>query len=138
MEWQRGCGREIPQTSYRGKYGVNVRRVMAIILGHDVKDKQVTNICGNLRCVKAEHIRVLTKEQMVNLFMRQKRFSSPTRKIFNARKRKLTPSQMTEILLSTNTNVSLAKKYKMSENRISAIKRMSGYRGAASVFTWMP
>lgn len=139
MEWQRGYGSTAPQTSYMGRQGMNVRRVVAMIMGHDVTGKQVSNACGNWRCVKAEHVRVWTKKKMMAVLSQQKRLYSPTRGIKNkANKRTLNAEQITDIMLSTETQKKLAKRYKMTQTNIARIKQMRGYRGPASVFTWIP
>lgn len=139
LEWQRGYGSTAPQTSYMGKQGVNVRRVVAQIMGIPVEGKLVTNTCGNPRCVKAEHVRVWTKKKMMDILSRQKRLYSPTRAIkTKAAKRTLNAEQITQIMLSTETQAKLAKRYKMTQTNIARIKQMRGYRGPASVFTWIP
>lgn len=139
MEWQRGYGNTAPQTSYMGKQGVNVRRVVAQIMGTPVEGKLVTNTCGNPRCVRSEHVRVWTKKKMMDILSRQKRLYSPTRAIkTKAIKRTLNAEQITQIMLSTETQANLAKRYKMTQTNIARIKQMRGYRGPASVFTWIP
>lgn len=139
MEWQRAYGSTAPQTSYMGRQGMNVRRVVAMIMGHDVTNKLVSNACGNWRCVKAEHVRVWTKKKMMSVLSKQKRLYSPTRAFKSqAIKRTLTAEQITQIMLSTETQNKLAKRYKMTQTNIARIKQMRGYRGPASVFTWIP
>lgn len=139
IEWQRAYGSTAPQTSYMGRQGVNVRRVVAQIMGMPVEGKLVTNLCGNPRCVKAEHVRVWTKKKMMSVLSKQKRLYSPTRGIKSkANKRTLNAHQITEIMLSTETQTKLAKRFKMTQTNIARIKQMRGYRGPASVFTWIP
>lgn len=139
IEWQRGYGSTAPQTSYMGRQGVNVRRVVAMILGHNVENRLVTNACGNPRCVSAEHVRVWTKKKMMRILSVQKRLYSPTRSIkTKAQKRTLDARQITDIMLSTDTQAKLAKRYHMTQTNIARIKQMRGYRGPASVFTWIP
>lgn len=81
----------------------------------------VGHLCHNRRCFRYDHLKVMTQSE--NLLMSRHNLGQNDKRGELNPAAKLTDVQVAEIRSATGTNVELAKRYGVSDVRISQIRR---------------
>lgn len=126
LEWTGYCCRGTPKTSVGGK-GIAVRKLIAQRSGMNTDGKLVTNKCNNSRCVKPEHLVLMTKKDFHSHISKnkidQKALSRRSKLSMAARSRaKLTPEIAAEIRASTETQEQIAKRFGICKRTVGSIQ----------------
>ena len=130
LEWKGGYMVRVPAIVFQGK-NMNVRRALALdakLLDGKNADKVAVVRCLNWRCVRPEHIQVLSRKKLQQRTADLGHFSAKTvgarKKSASARKRaKLSVEIAAEIRASTDTQRELAKRYGVSQSLVYAIRK---------------
>jgi hypothetical protein len=127
-----------PVMRYQGEH-MCVRRVVALVLGHNIEGKVATYKCGNSRCVNPEHIVVMTQTTLqrrtnkVNV-----QYMHPTRRqrVAAARRAnaKLSPEAVQKIRDDPRAQREIASDYGITQSTVSRIKRGEMWRDYTNSF----
>jgi len=127
LVWQLGLVNGHPNMRM-GNKSVLVRRYMwQTAHGNIPKGKVLRCTCGEPRCVNVDHIQPMTYQQIAKIEGRAGKMSGHIRsaKIAETKRRttaKITMEMAREIRASSETGVALAKKYGISQKKISYIR----------------
>lgn len=140
-EWTGAFSGRVPAIVWKGKT-LNVRRALAneMRVSKSIgRDKVAACRCGNWRCVRLEHIQVITRKALQQRTAKKAPLAARMvgrRKISaKARQRaKLTLEIVNEIRQSTATQRELAKRFGVSQSTIYSIKKGLTWRQYGAVF----
>jgi hypothetical protein len=140
-EWTGAFSGRVPAIVWKGKT-LNVRRALADDMRVSKaigRDKVAASRCGNWRCVRLEHIQVITRKALQQRTAKKAPLAARMvgqRKISNkARQRgKLTVEIASAIRESTDTQREIAKRYGVSQATVYAIRKGLTWRQYGSPF----
>lgn len=152
--WQGPVCNHVPQfyvrkrpNGGRDKHGAFLscrRLVFEAVSGKPIpKGKFPVAMCRDRRCIRYEHLKLLTRKQIGQLASKEGKFSAPQRAaairegIRKAGRLKLTPEQVREIRTSDETGVALAARMGVDKSLPPRIRRNEAHRETvanASVF----
>lgn len=152
--WTGTVGQHVPQfyvrnrpDGGRNKHGAYLscrREVYESSSGKPIQDGRFpVPMCRDRRCIRYEHLKLLTRKQIGQLASKEGKFSAPQRAaairegIRKAGRLKLTPEQVREIRTSDETGVALAARMGVDKSLPPRIRRNEAHRETvanASVF----
>lgn len=144
LEWQGRMNNRVPKT-YMDGMDRPVRRVLWESVNGPIKPGWFATCgCGNHRCVKLDHIRLMTPKMMGKKAARSGVFASPQRRAAIAATRrknsKLTPEQVQQVREAVS-GAQAARDLGISKSMASKIRRgdaWADHMRGASVFGWRP